>query len=149
MVGFQCQSILLCCKISKTVGFVSLRDFSDCRFCFFVFLWDFKDSRFCFVTRSQWRSVLLLYEISMTVGFHCHVLFFYEILMTFGFDQRFQWWSVLFCYKISMTVGFIRLWDFNNSRISMMVGFVQLRDLNDGQFNSIMRFQWQLNLEKI
>jgi len=28
-VRFQCQSVLFCYEISKTVGFVSLRDFND------------------------------------------------------------------------------------------------------------------------
>jgi len=44
-------SVLLGYKISKRVGFVSLRDFNDGWFCFFVLLRDFKDSRFCFIMR--------------------------------------------------------------------------------------------------
>jgi len=32
MVSFQCQSALFCYEISKTVGFVLLRDFNDGRF---------------------------------------------------------------------------------------------------------------------
>jgi len=35
----------------------------------FAGLLDFNDGRFCSVTRSQWQSVLLGYEISMAVSF--------------------------------------------------------------------------------
>jgi len=149
MVGFVS---LFFYEILKTDGFVPLRDFNgsfihlrDFNEACFIWSWDFCDSRFCSVTRSQWLSVLFLYEISMTVGFHCQsVLFSYEISIQL----------VLFHYEISMTVGFIRLRDFNDGRFCLVVRsqwrsvLFHLRDLSDGQFYSVMRFQWQSSLKR-
>jgi len=65
-VGFQCQSVLFCYEISKTLGFISLffyeilrdfvllQNFNDGRF---IRLQDFGDRRFCSATRSQFCSV--------------------------------------------------------------------------------------------
>jgi len=145
-------SVLFGYMISKTVSFVSLRDFSDTWFCFFVLLRDFKDSWFCFVMRFKWWLVLFGYEISVTVGFQCQsVLFCCEISKMVRFVSlfflrdfkdgrfysvtRFQWWLLLFSYEISVTS--VLFW----YEKSKTVGFVLLQDFNDGRFCSVTRFQ--------
>jgi len=53
MVGFQCQLVLLCYEISKTVGFASLLFYEILKTIGFVSLRDFIDGRFCSVKRFQ------------------------------------------------------------------------------------------------
>jgi len=108
-VGFLCSftrfrrwSVLFCTRFQRRLAW--LWDFNDGQFCF-VLLREFNNGRnlwkkvqnfnghFYFFTRSQWRSVLFSYEISMTVGF-----------------------VPLFLYKISVTVSFVALWNFNDGR---------------------------------
>jgi len=109
------------------VGFISLQDLNDRRFCSFVPLQDFKDGQllflkkilvtagfvllrgfndgwFCSFTRSQWQ---LVFSISR----FCSVM-------------RFQWRSDLF-----------GLWDFND------VCFIRSWDFSDGWFRSVTRCQ--------
>jgi len=124
-------------SVNKTsVGFILLRDFNDGHF---VPLRDLNSSQFRSFTGSQWRSVLFLYRISMTVGFVplqdfsdgriCSVTRFQSLSVIndcrFSYVSRSQWQSVVFFYEISMTVS-----------------SVLLREFNDGQFCFFMRFQW-------
>jgi len=93
MVGFQCQSFffLFHYEMSKTVGFVSLRDLND--------------GRFWWVTTFQRWSVLVGYKISKMVGFQCQSVFYRdEISKTVSFvslrvfnDRRFCSVASRFC----------------------------------------------------
>jgi len=75
-------------------------------------LCDLSDGRFWWVTRSQWRLVLLGYEIAKTVGI----------------------------VSFRMAVGFGGLRDLNDGRFSVSVVFL-LRDFKDGWFAFVKSFQ--------
>jgi len=134
-------------KISKTVGFLFLQNFTDGWF--YSFTRSQSQWRFCFVMRFQWWLVLFGYGISVGLLYFFVLLrdfkdslfflkFYYEISMMGDFVllrdlnecqvcliTTFQWWSVLFSYEISMTDG-----------------LVSLRDSSYSRFCSITRFKW-------
>jgi len=94
-IGFQCQSVLFCYEILKTIGFVCLLFYEISKTFGFVTLRDFNFFRF--------SSAFLGYKISMTVGFQCQLVLFLH------YFTRFERQSVLFRYKISKMVYFVRL----------------------------------------
>jgi len=72
-------------EILKTVGFVSIRDFND--------------SRFCSFKKVQEWSVLLGHGVSMMVGFqHQSALFGYEISMMVDFCPLRNFNNGQFCW---------------------------------------------------